>query len=161
LLCAPGERVREVAYAGCWQHADATGREMLVLAALADNAPRVQRWAARAVLRDGLVPHWRALLDVVVRSPAPRRLDAVRRALGPASPWWRLAFELALGEATGGVDRERLASWCVDADRSFAAPAKADAAAVAAAWHRASSTIGEPLAGAVGSRLVRFGVIAD
>jgi hypothetical protein len=33
--------------------------------------------------------------------------------------------------------------------------------ALAAAWQRASSAIGEPLAGAVGSRLVRFGVIAD
>jgi len=160
-LRAPGERTRAVAYAACWRRADATGREALVLAALADDAPRVQRWAARAVLRDGLVPHWRDLLDIVVRSPSPRRLDAVRRALGCASPWWRLAFELALGEAAGGVDRARLASWCVDADRSFAAPAKADAAVLAAAWQRASSTIGEPLAGAVGSRLVRFGVIAD
>jgi hypothetical protein len=34
-------------------------------------------------------------------------------------------------------------------------------ALAAAAWQRASSAIGEPLAGAVGSRLVRFGVIAD
>jgi hypothetical protein len=41
------------------------------------------------------------------------------------------------------------------------APAKADADAFATARQRASSAIGEPLAGAVGSRLVRFGVIAD
>jgi hypothetical protein len=121
----------------------------------------VQRWAARAVLRDGLVPHWRMLLDVVVRAPSPRRLRAVRRALGCASPWWRLAFELALGEATGSVDRAQLASWCGHADRTFAAPAKTDADAIAALWQRASSVLGDPLAGAVRSRLVRFGVIAD
>ena len=160
-LRAPGERTRAVAYAGCWQRADAAGREALVLAALADDAPRVQRWAARAVQRDGLVPHWRSLLDVVVNAQSARRLHSVRRALGSASPWWRLAFELALGETTGGVDRARLASWCFDVDRSYAMPASADAAAIAAAWQRASSAIGDPLAGAVGSRLVRFGVIAD
>jgi hypothetical protein len=113
------------------------------------------------VLRDGLVPHWRSLVEVAARAPSPARLRSVRRALGCASPWWRLAFELALGETTGSVERRRLASWCSDVDRSHATPASADAAAIAAAWHRASSAIGEPLAGAVGSRLVRFGVIAD
>jgi len=41
------------------------------------------------------------------------------------------------------------------------ASAQPTADAIAAAWQRASSTIGEPLASAVGSRLVRFGVIAD
>ena len=160
-LRTPGARTRETAFAGCWQRADAATRETLALRAFADDAPRLQRWAARAVVRAGLVPHWHALLDVVVRSPSRHRLHAVRRALGRASPWWRLAFELGLGEATGSVDRAQLASWCVDTDRSFAAPAAADADAIAAAWRRASAALGEGLAAAVGSRLVRYGVIAD
>ncbi|HZW73062.1 MAG TPA: hypothetical protein VFF43_05920, partial [Caldimonas sp.] len=160
-LHAPGERTRAVAYAACWQCADAGGRETLVVAAFADRAPRVQRWATRAVERDGLVPHWRTLLDLVVRSPSPQRLGAVRSALRCASPWWRLEFELALGEATGNVDRARLAAWCLSVDGAFLAPAKADVAAIAAAWQRASSTIDAPLASAVRSRLVRYGVIAD
>ena len=107
------------------------------------------------------MPHWRSLLDVVAQSPSPQRVDAVRRALRCASPWWRLAFELALGDATGTVDRGRLAAWCLTADGAFVAPPKADVAAIAAAWQRASSTIDAPLAGAVRSRLVRYGVIAD
>jgi hypothetical protein len=160
-LRASGARTREMAYAACWQRCDAAGREALVAAAFADAAPRVQRWAARAVERAGLVPHWRGLLDVVAQSPSPQRVAAVRRALRCASPWWRLAFELALGDATGTVDRGRLAAWCLTADGAFVAPPKADVAAIAAAWQRASSTIDAPLAAAVRSRLVRYGVIAD
>ncbi|MBV9891924.1 MAG: hypothetical protein JO090_13695, partial [Rhizobacter sp.] len=130
-LRTPGERTRAVAFAACWLRADAAARETLLLAAFGDAAPRLQRWAASAVRRDGLVPPWRALLHLVVQAPAPSRVRAVRRALGCASPWWRLAFELGLGEATGAVDASGLAAWCFAADRSYVAPGAADATAIA------------------------------
>ena len=160
-LAAAGPSLRAVAFAGAWPRADAARREALLLQAFADPALRVQRWAARAVVRDGLVPAWRELLALVVRSPAPQRALAVRRALGRASPWWRLAFELALGEAAGAYEPRLLAEWCFDADRSYVAPPAGERAELAAAWQRAAPRLDPALARAVGTRLARHGVMAD
>jgi hypothetical protein len=160
-VAAAGALERAVAFAGCWSRADPAAREKLLIAAFADAAARVQRWAVRAVARGGLVPPWRELLAILVRAPAPSRLAAVRRALGHASPWWRLAFELALGAASGRYDGAALARWCGDVDRSYAAPPLAEADALAAAWRNASPHLDPAIVRAVGARLVRFGVIAD
>jgi len=160
-LTAAGASERAVAFAGCWSRADDAAREELLIAAFADDAARLQRWAVRAVARGGLVPPWRALLAVVVRAPDRSRLRAVRRALGHASPWWRLAFELALGAASGRYDGVALARWCGDVDRSYAAPPRGERDALAAAWRQASPQLDEAIGRAVGARLVRFGVIAD
>jgi hypothetical protein len=160
-LAAPGASLRATAFAGSWPRADPGARERLLLAAFTDDAPRVQRWAERAVLREGLVPSWRDLLTIVVRSPSPLRLAAVRRALGRASPWWRLGFELSLGEAAGSYDRLPLGQWCSDVDRSFVAPAAGEHTELATAWRRASPHLDAAIAEAVRTRLVRFGVIAD
>ncbi|HEX4234586.1 MAG TPA: hypothetical protein VH041_09765 [Caldimonas sp.] len=160
-LDAPGASLRAVALAGSWPRADRGAREQLLLAAFTDDAPRVQRWAARAVLREGLVPSWRDLLAIVVQSPSPSRLAAVRRALGRASPWWRLGFELSLAEAAGRYDRPLLGQWCSDVDRIFVAPAAGEHTELATAWRRASPHLDAVIAEAVRTRLIRFGVIAD
>jgi hypothetical protein len=160
-LAAPGASLRATAFAGSWPRADRGAREQLLLAAFTDEAPRVQRWAARAVVREGLVPSWRDLLAIVVRSPSPLRLAAVRRALARASPWWRLGFELSLGEAAGRYDRLPLGPWCNDVDRSFVAPAAGEHTELATAWGRASPHLDVAIAEAVRARLIRFGVIAD
>ncbi len=160
-LGARGAMLREAAFAGAWRGADAERREALVLSALADPAPRLQRWAARAVARDGLVPAWRDLLAIAAAAPSATRTAAIARALAHGSPWPRLVFLLTIADRDDGIDESLLDAWCRDVSRSFVTPSLAERHELAALWRSVARRLAPSLSAKVAGPLRDWHVLVD
>ena len=154
--------VRRVALAHLFTRSSGDGRDALVLAALADESPRLRELAVAQIRKGAFVPPPEVLERIVAARP-----DALGHAIRIAahgSPWARLAFLLQAASAAADgsppwhlvvTELERMDR---DLVRAFVRPSAAQEHALALAWRRAHDRLPAPLQRRLASHLEASGL---
>lgn len=155
-------RVRRSALAVLFRLSEGPGRAALVLRALADASPKVQRLAVLQVHAGVPAPSAQELLVLLSRGAAQR---AVLQVLRRAAPWERLGLLMHLLSDRPADDAHRralemhLATWCSDMASCFVAPTPSQREALRAWWQREGATVPAALQAPLRYQLASFGVL--
>lgn len=142
--------LRRIAYARLLTGSPVESREGLLLSALADSSPKVQRLAVEHVRRGASPPPGQRVLDIALGHKTPDALARAFSILRHSPTWGRLHWLLQVRELKLTADCEQvilsaLSMWSSDAVRSFMLPSAAERISLRDEWNKSAPTIPKSL----------------
>ena len=138
--------------------------ERLLLLALADTSPKVQRLAVDRVLRGACVPHESTVMSLALRHGTTQALIGALSILSRSSNWNFLHWLLyAMQQVTNDDTRHRLlvelGQWANDAGRCYETPSEAQRGIVLASWRGNSERLPKQLRESISSHLQTYQIL--
>lgn len=142
--------LRRAAFAALLSAADGAGKTELLLRALADPSPKVQRLAVEHVHRGAMVPPEAQVMGIARSHRTTGALSRAFAVLSHSSAWTRLqwllhTFDEGLSAAENEVCLQAITQWEIDARSNFSAPTATQRRVVAAGWKSVGPLLAAPL----------------
>ena len=164
LILSESALLRRIAMSALMSLASGNELDALVLHALADESPKVQRLAVDQVLRRSCVPSEAEVMELALRhgtiGALMRSLSILRRSsLWNCLHWLLYARQQPLPDGAEKILLLALSQWTYDAGRSCVMPTVEQRRQALADWHATSGTLPEQLRQLIGFQLQSYKIL--